>query len=218
MKTIIFDMDGLMFDTEKMWLESFIEAGKEIGYDLTSELHNKIMGTNKESQIRILKEALGETFPHEKFYDIHRKIMSETTEKSGVDSKPGLIELLDYLVSNNYTLAIASSNSERVILNNLKSNGIDSTIFKVIVDGNMTQKGKPSPDIFLKTCELLKVNPQDVIVLEDSNNGIKAAYDAGCMPVLIPDLNIITEETKNMAKHICNNLHEVIYLLENTIK
>lgn len=218
MKTIIFDMDGLMFDTEKMWLESFIEAGKEIDYELTSELHNKIMGTNKESQIRILKEVLGDDFPHEKFYDIHRNFMNQITEKYGVEPKQGLEELLNYLVKNNYTLAIASSNSERVILNNLKTNNIDPNIFSVIVNGNMIEKGKPSPDIFLKTCELLEIDPQEVMVLEDSNNGIKAAYDAGCTPVLIPDLNIITEETKNMAKHICNNLHEVIYLLENTIK
>ena len=109
MKTIIFDMDGLMFDTEKMWLESFIEAGKEIGYDLTSEIHNKIMGTNKESQIRILKEILGDDFPHEKFYDIHRNFMNQITEKYGVEPKKGLEELLNYLVKNNYTLAIASS-------------------------------------------------------------------------------------------------------------
>ena len=218
MKTIIFDMDGLMFDTEKMWLESFVLAGKEIGYELTSELHNKIMGTNKESQIRILKEVLGDNFPHERFYDIHRNFMNQITEKYGVEPKKGLEELLNYLVKNNYTLAIASSNSERVILNNLKSNGIDSTIFKVIVDGNMIEKGKPSPDIFLKTCELLEINPQEVMVLEDSNNGIKAAYDAGCIAVLIPDLNIITEETKNMAKSICNDLHEIIDVLENTIK
>lgn len=218
MKTIIFDMDGLMFDTEKMWLESFIEAGKEIDYDLTSELHNKIMGTNKESQIRILKEVLGDDFPYEKFYDIHRNFMNQITEKYGVEPKQGLEELLNYLVKNNYTLAIASSNSERVILNNLKTNNIDPNIFSVIVNGNMIEKGKPSPDIFLKTCELLRVNPQNVIVLEDSNNGIKAAYDAGCMPVLIPDLNIITEETKNMAKYICNDLHEIIDVLENTIK
>ena len=218
MKTIIFDMDGLMFDTEKMWLESFVLAGKEIGYELTSELHNKIMGTNKESQIRILKEVLGDNFPHERFYDIHRNFMNQITEKYGVEPKKGLEELLNYLVKNNYTLAIASSNSERVILNNLKSNGIDSTIFKVIVDGNMIEKGKPSPDIFLKTCELLEINPQEVMVLEDSNNGIKAAYDAGCIAVLIPDLNIITEETKNMAKYICNDLHEIIDVLENTIK
>ena len=81
----------------------------------------------------------------------------------------------------------------------------------------MIEKGKPSPDIFLKTCELLEIDPQEVMVLEDSNNGIKAAYDAGCTPVLIPDLNIITEETKNMAKYICNDLHEIVDVLENTI-
>ena len=214
MKTIIFDMDGLMFDTEKMWLEAFILAGKEIGYELTSELHNKIMGTNKESQTRILQEELGSDFPCEKFYYVHRNIMDEMIEKYGVSAKTGLIDLLNYLVDNNYTLAIASSNSEKVILNNLKLNEIDSNIFTVIVNGNMTTIGKPSPDIFLKTCELLRTNPKDVIVLEDSNNGIKAAYDAGCIPVLVPDINVITEDSKQMASVICKDLYEVLNMLK----
>lgn len=212
MKHIIFDMDGLMFDTENMWLESFIEAGNMFNYKLNAQLHDKIIGTNKESQIRILKNELGQDFPYEDFDSVYRKIMNKKLEE-GANPKKGLNELLDYLINNDYIIAIASSSNRDTILNNLHFNNIDPNIFTTIVDGTMIDKGKPSPDIFLKTCKLLNIEPNDAIVLEDSNNGIKAAYDAGCIPVLIPDINIITNETKNITKYILDDLSEVIKIL-----
>lgn len=212
MKYIIFDMDGLMFDTENMWLESFIEAGNIFNYKLNAQLHDKIIGTNKESQTRILKEELGIDFPYEKFNSVYKQIMNRKLEK-GAKPKKGLKELLDYLVNNDYIFAIASSSSRDTIINNLHFNSIDPDIFTTIVDGTMIDKGKPSPDIFLKTCKLLNIEPNEALVLEDSNNGIKAAYDAGCIPILIPDINIIKNETKEMSKYILNDLSEVITLL-----
>lgn len=215
MKTIIFDMDGLMFDTEKLWLKCFKETGKEMGYNLSFELHDKTIGANKNIMEKILKEELGNGFPFEEFYDKYIDLMTKTINKEGVKPKKGLIELLDYLNNNNYILAIASSTKKETIKKHLEKNNIEGKIFKVIVSGENITNGKPAPDIFIETCKKLSINPNEVIVLEDSNNGIKAAYTAGCIPILIPDINIITKETREMAKYEFKDLTKVIDFLEN---
>ena len=204
-----------MFDTEKLWLKCFKETGKEMGYNLSFELHDKTIGANKNIMEKILKEELGNGFPFEEFYDKYIDLMTKTINKEGVKPKKGLIELLDYLNNNNYILAIASSTKKETIKKHLEKNNIEGKIFKVIVSGENITNGKPAPDIFIETCKKLSINPNEVIVLEDSNNGIKAAYTAGCIPILIPDINIITKETREMAKYEFKDLTKVIDFLEN---
>jgi HAD superfamily hydrolase (TIGR01509 family) len=213
-KAIILDMDGTMFDTEPLWKIAFQKSGHDLGYNITEEIHTKTIGSNQTDLNKILENEFGEEFPFEEFSTKYVENMKSIIEEYGVSIKPGLKELLDYLINNNYQIAIASSSSLMMIKNNLKKANIDENIFKTIVSGENFINGKPNPEIFLKTCELLNVEPQDTIVIEDSNNGIKAAFSAGCIPILIPDVDRIKEEVKSMAKYELNSLLEVIDLLE----
>ncbi len=213
-KAIILDMDGTMFDTEPLWKIAFQKAGRDLGYNITEEIHTKTIGSNQTDLNKILEKEFGEDFPFKEFSTKYVENMKLIIEEYGISQKPGLKELLDYLINNNYQIAIASSSSLMMIKNNLKKASIDENIFKTIVSGENFINGKPNPEIFLKTCELLNVEPKDTIVIEDSNNGIKAAFSAGCIPILIPDVDKIKEEVKSMAKYQLNSLLEVIDLLE----
>jgi HAD superfamily hydrolase (TIGR01509 family) len=213
-KTIILDMDGTMVDSEPLWGKSFIKTGIDLGYDFTKELHTKTIGLNSSNLEKLLKEELGKDFPFDVFIDKYVENTKEIIDKEGLSTKKGLRELLDYLITNNYDIAIASSSSLKMIKNNLKRTNIDESIFKVIVSGEDFVNGKPNPEIFLKTCELLNTTPEETIVIEDSNSGIKAAYSAGCIPILIPDVDKITEDTLQMTKYKLNSLNEVISILE----
>lgn len=214
-KTLIFDMDGLMFDTESLWEKAFIKTGKEFGYNFTSKLHEKTIGTNQNTIKDVLKAEVGEDFPCDNFYFKYVNNMDEVIKKEGISLKNGLRELLDYLISNDYAFAIASSTPTKRIKWYLECAGIPEDIFKFIIGGQDFKYGKPHPDIFLKTCELLGVKASEAIVLEDSNNGIKAAYKAGCIPILIPDIDVIKDETRNYAAYELTSLFDVIDLLEN---
>lgn len=213
-RKIILDMDGTMFDTEPLWEKAFIKTGKELGYNFTIELHNKTIGSNEDYLKEILTKEMGKDFPFDTFMKNYLVNMDTIVYEDGIGIKEGLLELLDYLINNNYDIAIASSSSIKNIKRNLKVSNIDENIFKVVVSGEDFSKGKPNPEIFIKTCELLNSNPNETIVIEDSNNGIKSAYNAGCIPILIPDLDQITNETKEMSKYQFKSLKEVINLLE----
>ena len=212
-KAVIFDMDGLMFDTEKLWEETFIVVGNKMEYDLTKEFHLKTIGTNYKTINDIFKKEFGIDFPVHTFYKEARKYMDEKIKKEGLKIKKGLLELLNYLKENNYLIAIASSSKKERINWYLDIINIDKNIFNAIICGDDVKRGKPEPDIFLKACEKLKVNPKETIVLEDSNNGIRAAKKAGCISVLIPDLDIIKKDT--IFDYKLKSLLDVIDLLEN---
>lgn len=214
-KTIILDMDGTMFDTEPLWEKAFIKTGEDLGYNLTKELHDKTISSNQSDLNKLLTKELGNDFPLEKFSTKYVENMNTIVYEDGIPIKEGLKELLDYLINNNYVIAIASSSNLNTIKRNLKLTNIDENIFKVIVSGENFYNGKPDPEIFITTCKLLNVDPKETFVIEDSNNGIKAAYLAGCIPILIPDLDVITEDTKKKSKYQFKSLLDVVDLLDN---
>lgn len=217
-KAVVFDMDGLMFDTEKLFLQCGIESAKKIGYKITEKLIMKCIGTNYKNIKKTFLEELGTDFPFELFYSEYRKLKDKIIAEQGIDIKIGLKELIEYLLKNNYLLAIASSSNMNIIKFYLKMANIDENIFNIIISGSDFEKGKPAPDIYLKTCELLRVNPKETLVLEDSNHGIKAAYLAKCQTALIPDIVTLTEETLNISNHIFLTLLDVIKYLETLPK
>ena len=212
-KAVIFDMDGLMFDTEKLWEETFLVVGRQIGYDLNEEFHNKTIGTNYKTIKGIFENEFGKDFPFDEFYIKARKYMDGVISEKGLVLKKGLLELISYLKENNYLMVVASSAKMDRINWYLDVSNIDKKMFDAVISGDDIKRGKPNPDIFIKACQKFGLKGEETIVLEDSNNGIRAAKKAGCISVLIPDLDIVNDS----FDYKLESLLDVIDLLEEKV-
>lgn len=186
-KLAIFDMDGLMFDTEQMCIEPIIQAHLNHGYPMTKEICYKMIGASGKITREILENEFGQDYPFDKLDQYSYQLLFERIEKEGLPIKSGLIELLEHLKQLEIPCVIASSSSTKVIEHYLKISNT-SQYFVDIVGGDKVKASKPEPDIFNKACEIFKVNPQEAIVLEDSKNGIIAANRAGIPVICVPDI------------------------------
>ncbi|MEF9919028.1 MAG: HAD family phosphatase [Eubacterium sp.] len=213
-EAIIFDMDGLMFDTESVSLDGWVVAGKVMGYPLKAEMVYQVFGHNPEGIAKYWHEVFGEDFDTDEAMRLRLEYIEKTIKKDGIRLKPGLIELLDYLKTSNYRFAIASSSQRKLVEMNLKAAGV-AEYFDTIVGGDEIIHGKPAPDIYLKASEQLGVLPGKCMVLEDSPAGIESGQCAGMKPVMIPDLIEADEATKQRLYAKLTNLTEVIDLLKN---
>lgn len=212
-KAVIFDMDGIMFDTECLAIPAWCEAGRKMEYPITERIVYETFGMNRENTKKVLQGYFGENFDFDKAVKLRTEYEIEYIEKNGVPIKKGLIELLNYLKQNGYLFTVATSSAQIRTRHLFELAGI-THFFEKFVCGDMIQKGKPDPQIYCKACELLKVKPEDSIVLEDSYAGIIAAFHAGIKTVMIPDMMQCNEEIEKMLYAKLNSLLEVIPLLE----
>lgn len=216
-KGIIFDMDGLMFDTERLGYNYMMKITSLNGYVMPESVLNKTIGVNKKTAIRIFKKYLGNDFPVEKLLKEKRKIVNDNLDKNGVPIKEGLLELLQYLEENNIKKAVATSSYRVVAEKVLKLAGVYER-FDVIVCGDEIKNSKPEPDVFLKAQVNLKILKKNILILEDSPMGVLAAYRAGIKSVMIPDILSSDERTKSMYFKECKSLKDVISILDSLNK
>ena len=214
MKAIVFDMDGVLFDTERLCMNTWHEMAKERNMEHMDQVAENSIGRNRVAIERVYLDTYGEDFPVAQFLDESRKRMWESIEQNGLKLMEGVMELLNYLRENGYRIAIASSSGEPVIERYLGIAGMRQ-YFDRIVGGNQIKNSKPSPDIYLKACEVLGVDPADTIAVEDSPNGIRSAYRAGMIPVMIPDLIQPDEEIRQMYYKKYASLTEFREALKN---
>ncbi len=207
MKTIIFDMDGILFDTEKLCVDTWVMLAKEKNIEGMTEAMNACIGTNNELTKQIMLNYYGENFEYDWFRSESGKRMRQEIKEHGVPLKPGVFELLDYLKSGNYRLGLASSTRREIIMEELTLMNL-AGYFESIVGGDMVEKSKPEPDIYLKICSDMNVNPEDCYAIEDSYNGIRSAYKARLHPIMVPDLLPPTEEMKELCSSIQDSLIE----------
>lgn len=212
-KGVIFDMDGTMFDTEVLNNDAWGNVGEALEIDKLREIALETIGLNSEDSEAVFYKHLGNDIDYCGMRKIKRDYVENYIKENGMPIKSGLIELLMYLKDNNIKIALASSTEEERVSEYIKIAKVD-TFFDALACGDMVTNGKPAPDIFIKAAELLNVNTNECIALEDSPKGIMSAYKAGCIPVAIPDLIKLDEETKKMLYQECNSLLEVIDLLE----
>jgi len=205
-KAIIFDMDGVIFDTEKMWIEACITIANDWGYKICPDFVVSCMGKRIDTIKSMFKEKLdplsfekdGKEFDFDKYRNEHLVWMDNRIKSRGMPVKEGFLDLIKFAKKRKLWLAVATSSDQDRTLMYFKEAGIPDGLFDVIMCGGMVKKGKPEPDIFLEVCRRLEIEPNEAIVLEDSKNGILAAYRAGTKPVMVIDCIQPTPEIEKM--------------------
>jgi HAD superfamily hydrolase (TIGR01509 family) len=205
---VIFDMDGLMFDTERIARRAWDLAMGEWGRTIPGDVYLQVVGRSRTAVQEIFLRALGSDLPIAAITDRVLALMEETFAREGVPFKPGLSELLNALEARGIPAAVASSTYRGAVLDRLSRTGLLSG-FRVVVGGDEVSRSKPAPDLFREACKRLDVPPGACIVLEDSNAGIRAAHAAGTIPLMVPDMVPPAEEIQALAHRIFPSLIEV---------
>lgn len=208
-KGVIFDMDGTMFDTERLSSEAWRMAGRKLGIPITEELLANFRGKNWLAGKELLKNAFGEDFDCENARNIRYEFYLEMLRRDGVPIKPGLPELLDFLKEEKIPAVVATSTGREHAERLLKLAGVYDA-FADYVYGDSLTASKPEPDIFLMAADRIGRRPQDCLVLEDSPNGVVAGKAAGGYIICIPDIVTVPEEVLDGITAKMENLKEVI--------
>ncbi len=213
-KAIIFDMDGLMIDSERVTFECYQERLKDMNLTMDEEFYKTLLGKPIKGIYQRFYDVYGNDFPIENvIQDVHQ-LMAERFETEGVPVKKGLVELLHYLKDNNYkTIVATSSNRDRV--DKILAQAKITEFFDDSICGDEVTKGKPNPEVFLKSCQKLDVNVDEAIVLEDSEAGIQASYDANIKVICIPDMKYPEKQYEEKTFKILKDLTEVTAYLKS---
>lgn len=213
-KAIIFDMDGLMIDSERVTFECYQERLKDMNLTMDEKFYKTLLGKPIKGIYQRFYDVYGNDFPIENvIQDVHQ-LMAERFETEGVPVKKGLVELLHYLKDNNYkTIVATSSNRDRV--DKILAQAKITEFFDDSICGDEVTKGKPNPKVFLKSCQKLGVNVDEAIVLEDSEAGIQASYDANIKVICIPDMKYPEKQYEEKTFKILKDLTEVTAYLKS---
>lgn len=214
MNTVIFDMDGLMFDTESVFMKAWDYAGEKMGIGKAGYMTMKTLGMSIVMSRKIWIDEFGDIYNEDALRKYTKEFLEQYYAENKVPIKKGLYKLLDYLHKKEYKLAVASSSPRWEVEKHLKDADIFD-YFSVIVCGDMINVSKPEPEIYLKACELLKEKPKDCYALEDSKNGLLSAYRAGCKPIMVPDLWQPDEEITRLLFGKFVDLEEVQEYFKN---
>ncbi len=213
-KAVVFDMDGVIFDSEKLYRKHWMITAHEYGIpqEVMRELCNLIAGATKERNEKLMKSRFGEDFDYMAFREKTMTRMDQDILDNGVELKPFAVELLEYLKKHGYRIGLATSTQKERAKRNLENAGVFH-YFDEIVYGGMVANGKPAPDIYLMACDKLGVLPEEAIGIEDSINGVKSSFAAGLQTIMVVDLIEPTKEIEPMTHHIFESLQQVQELL-----
>ena len=212
-KALVFDMDGLLLDSERIVKRSWNDAGDEVGVPNVGEQIYHTLGMNRRARNEYFKKVFGEDFPLEEFNERTSVCFYRIVEKEGLPVKTGAKELLKYAKEHGYKIAVATSSSRQYARKVLTDAGIYS-YFDGGVFGDMVEHAKPDPEIYQKACESIHVRPEDAIALEDAPAGVRSAYAAGLKVIVIPDLVQPSKEILELTYQKFDTLNDVISLLE----
>ena len=211
-KALLFDMDGLVLDTEKLYTRFWQEAARALGFPMTKEQALGMRSLNRGAGAEKLKSYFGETVDYDAVRKKRIALMDAFVAENGVEVKPGIHELLIFAKEQGIKTAITTSSPMERTRCYLSQVGLVDA-FDELVSGYMVEKGKPEPDIYLYAAKALDVKPCECMVLEDSPAGILAAHRAGCVPVMIPDQDEPDEATKKLLFACVDRLDLVSELL-----
>ena len=211
---VVFDMDGVLFDTEAVYEQAMLAAGREIGVDITAEFFRSTIGTPWPAVREYMLERFGPDFVIEAFVDAERRLFGEISRNRSL-LKPGVVELLDQLDALGLPCAVATSSSRATVDRHLLSHQLVDR-FRCIVAHGDYERHKPHPEPYLTAAERLGVGPQACLALEDSHHGVRSAAAAGMMTVMVPDLLPATDEIGALCLHVVPDLHAVARLISGS--
>ncbi len=215
-RAVIFDMDGLILDTEKLLVRFWVQAANEMGFPMTRENALYLRSLHRSYAIPYLKEQFGEDFDYLKVRGRRMELMREYLSKNPLELKPGAVELLDHLNKRKIPAAVCTATDYERASDYLTQVGIFDRFDKIICAA-MVKKGKPSPDIYLYAAEQLGLPAGECMALEDSPNGVRSAAGAGCVTVMVPDLTQPDAELLEIIHAKADSLADVIGILENRV-
>ena len=205
---VIFDMDGVIFDSERLVVECWVETAAKYNISDIEEACRECVGINATATREKMKLRYGQDFSYDEYKAEMSALFHSRYGEGRLPMKKGIKELLVFLKENDIRIALASSTREAVVKQELKDAGL-LEYFDAVICGDMVSRSKPAPDIFLKAAECLQIAPERCYVIEDSYNGIRAAHSAHMRPLMVPDMLPQTKEMEELSEYILPSLIEV---------
>ena len=217
-KAAVFDMDGVIFDSERLKMNCWIQIAAREGIPDIEATFQKCLGINFEGNRQVFLETYGEDFD---FMDFRKKsavLYHQLADDGRLPKKPGIEELLSFLKENGIKIGVASSTREELVRQQIMDGGL-AEYFDVILGGDNVKKGKPDPEIYIKACALLDTAPEEAFAIEDSFNGVRSGYSARMDVIMVPDLVASNKDITRLCLCVQENLYQVIdYLKKDTTR
>lgn len=211
-KGVIFDMDGVILDSEKLYVRFWCEAGRFYGFPMEEKHALSIRSMARPLASEKLRGIFGSSFDYDAVRSKRVELMDKYVEKNGIELKDGADDLLVYLKENGYQIALATATPPDRAEKYLRLHDLYK-YFDVTVSASMVSLGKPAPDIYLRAAEMLGLSAQSCLALEDSPNGIRSASSAGCVTVMVPDLDLPNDDILPLLHSVANGLCDVKRIL-----
>lgn len=210
---LLFDMDGVLLDTEKIYFQCWKQSAREFGFELTDETALAVRSCSQRYAQPYFHRVMGDTFDYLAIRNRRRELVSLYIAEHGIAQKPGILSLLSYCRSKGIITAVATATSRSDAEKRLAMAGLGD-VFSEIVGGDQVLRGKPDPDIYQTAAAAIGLYPQECAAIEDSPNGIFAAFAAGCRVIAVPDLTMPDASIQPILYGIASDLAQVIPILE----
>ena len=210
---VVFDVDGVLFNTERLMHQIWHEVGAEMGWPQPGRDYLEFVGNGRSAIFEKMLAFYGPEFPKEAFLTTCSQTLQDRVEQFGVPLKPGVQEILDFLKEQNIPIAIATSTAMRRTGKRMELTGL-SPYFSAMITGDQVTHGKPDPEIYLLACKALGTDPSRTLAVEDSRNGILSATAAGMPTVMIPDMIPPTPELEALLWNRFDSLSDLQNALE----
>ncbi len=211
---VLFDMDGVLFDTEALGRELMPKAARAYGKEMDHALYHRLLGVNEHLGRQILLEAYGEDFPYEPFHDQFLQYFLDIASEGRLPRKPGLSACMQGLKARGIRIALATSTRRPVVEHYLRHTPELTEVFDATVCGIEVPRGKPEPDIYLEAARQLGLRPEECLGVEDSRNGLRSVRAAGAVSVMIPDLLPFSDELAPFVDHVLTDLNGLCPLID----
>ena len=212
-QAVIFDMDGVIFDSERLVIECWQVIAEKHNIPDIVEICMRVQGNNRQETGKRFREKYGNDFPYDTYKKEVTALFRERYGEGRLPLKPGVVKILEELKRNNIPLALASSTRSDIVKLEMEEANL-LPYFDAVLGGDMVPRSKPEPDIFLAAAKVLGAIPANCYVLEDSFNGIRAAHRAGMHPIMVPDMQQPDEEMRGLAEVIVDDLPKAMGYLQ----